>query len=382
MDITAENELLMLPGPVQVAPRVLQAMSKPMINHRGLEFKNLLDFVLEKLQLVFRTRSDLMILSGSGTCAMEAAVGNLGRDKTFAAVENGKFGERLKILGSLYGQSIPIMTDWGKPVDAAGVAAALDNGAEAVTLVHNETSTGMTNNVGEIGRLCKKRDALLIMDGISSIGGMEADIDRWGVDIAFTGSQKCLGLPPGLSIISVSERAWDIIRDAQKRPYYADLVAHKKSADNGQTPYTPTVPLFFALEEALKILEEEGLDSRIRRNSIYANSIRSASLAMGLELFPEIDDLSTYSDTVTAIKVPPSIEFTTLKEEMKCRGIIIAGGQEHLKGRIFRIGNMGSVSRGDILQTVEKLELVLLENGAVDEIGAGTLTADSVLQGV
>jgi len=382
MDITAESELLMLPGPVQVAPRVLRAMSKPMINHRGFEFKKLLDFVLEKLQLVFRTRSDLMILSGSGTCAMEAAVGNLGRDKTFAAVENGKFGERLKALDSLYGQSIPIMTDWGKSVDAAGVATALDNGAEVVTLVHNETSTGMTNNVGEIGKLCKRRDALLIMDGISSIGGMEADIDRWGVDIAFTGSQKCLGLPPGLSIISVSERAWDIIRDAQKRPYYADLVAHKKSTDNGQTPYTPTVPLFFALEEALKILEEEGLDSRIKRNSIYANSIRAASLAMGLELFPEIDDLSTYSDTVTAIKVPPSIKFTTLKEEMKRRGIIIAGGQEHLKGRIFRIGNMGSVSRGDILQTVGKLELVLSENGAVDEIGAGTLTADSMLQGV
>ncbi len=382
MDITAESELLMLPGPVQVSPRVLQAMSKPMINHRGPEFKNLLDFVLEKLQLVFRTRSDLMILSGSGTCAMEAAIGNLGRDKTFAAVENGKFGERLKILGSLYGQSVPIMTDWGKPINAAGVAVALENGVDVVTVVHNETSTGMTNNVGEIGKLCKKHDALLIMDGISSIGGMEADIDRWGVDIAFTGSQKCLGLPPGLSMIAVNERAWDIIRDAQKRPYYADLIAHKKSADNGQTPYTPAVPLFFALAEALKMLEEEGLDTRIKRNRIYADSIRSASVAMNLELFPETSDLGTYSDTVTAIKVPPSIEFATLKDEMKRRGIILAGGQGHLKGKIFRIGNMGSVSRGDILQTVEKLELVLLENGVVSEIGAGTLAADSLLQGV
>ncbi|MGZ4931175.1 MAG: pyridoxal-phosphate-dependent aminotransferase family protein [Halobacteriota archaeon] len=382
MDVTADSGLLMLPGPVQVAPRVFQAMSKPMINHRGPEFKQLLNSVLEKLQLVFRTKSDLMILSGSGTCAMEAAIGNLGRGKTYAAVENGKFGERLKTLGSLYGESVPVMTDWGSPVDAAAVAGALGEGAGVVTLVHNETSTGMTNDVEEIGKLCKKHDALLIMDGISSIGGMDAEIDKWGVDIAFTGSQKCLGLPPGLSMISVSERAWDAIRDAQKRPYYADLVAHKESADSGQTPYTPTVPLFFALEEALKILEEEGLDSRIKRNRVYAESLRSASRAMGLELFPRINELSTYSNTVTAIKVPSTIAFATLKEEMKRRGIIIAGGQERLKGKIVRIGNMGHISKGDVLQTVEKLELVLFENGVVNEMGAGTLAADRVLEGL
>jgi len=218
------------------------------------------------------------------------------------------------------------------------------------------------------------------MDGVSSIGGIEAPIDKWGVDIAFTGSQKCLGLPPGLSMISVSERAWDVIRSEQKRPFYADLIAYKTSADKGQTPYTPAMPLFFALEESLKILEEEGLEARIQRNSIYAESIRAASRAMGLELFPKVNGLSAYSNTVTAINVPPGIEFTTLKEEMMRRSVVIAGGQERLKGKIFRIGNMGNIDKGDVLQVIEKLELVLLENGIVDEIGAGTLAADCVLE--
>ncbi len=380
MNVTAETELLMIPGPVQVAPRILRALSKPMINHRGPEFKRLLNTILERLQPMFRTENDVLVLSGSGTCAMEAAIGCLGRGKTYAAVENGKFGERLKILGSLYGRSVPVTAEWGAPVDIAALTKVLDAGADAITLVHNETSTGMTNNVEKIGELCRKYDALFVMDGISSIGGMPAEIDKWGVDIAFTGSQKCLGMPPGLSMLSVSERAWDYIRDAEKKPYYADLLAHKKSADKGQTPYTPTLPLFFALEEALKMLEEEGLDTRIKRNSIYAEAVRAASRAMGLELFPKVNELGTYSNTVTAVKMPSSITYATLNEEMKRRGVVIAGGQEHLKGTIFRIGNMGHVSKGDLLQTIEKLELVLMENGVVNKIGAGVLAADDVLE--
>jgi aspartate aminotransferase-like enzyme len=382
MDDTAETDLLMLAGPVPVAPQVLRALSKPMINHRGPEFKKLLDESREKLRGVFKTENDVLILSGSGTCAMEAAVGNLGLDKKYVALENGKFGERLKILTSLYGSSVAVVADWGTSIDTDRVKQALQTGADAVTLVHNETSTGMTNNVEEIGALCRKHDALLIMDGVSSIGGIEAPIDKWGVDIAFTGSQKCLGLPPGLSMISISDRAWEVIKTAQKRPYYADLIAHMKSAEKGQTPYTPTLPLFFALEEALKMLEAEGLCARIDRYSTYATSIRAAVKAMGLELFPQLGASSAYSNTVTAVNMPPGMDFLALKKEMKQRGIIIAGGQERLKGQIFRIGNMGNLSKGDILQAIEKLELVLLENGVVNEMGAGTLAADCVLEGL
>jgi aspartate aminotransferase-like enzyme len=382
MNDTAETDLIMIPGPVQVAPQVLRALSKPMINHRGPEFKKLLDESREKLRNLFNTESNVLILSGSGTCAMEAAVGNLGGDKKFVALENGKFGERLKILTSLYGSSAPLVANWGTSINTDKVKQALQVGADAVTIVHNETSTGMTNDVARIGALCRKHDALLIMDGVSSIGGIEAPIDKWGVDIAFTGSQKCLGLPPGLSMIAVNDRAWDIIKTARKRPFYADLIAHMKSAEKGQTPYTPTVPLFFALEEALKMLEAEGLSERINRYRIYATSIRAAIEEMGLELFPQLSGSSTYSNTVTAIKMPPGIDFLSLKNEMRQRGIIIAGGQERLKGHIFRISNMGNISKGDILQVIEKLELILLENGVVDKMGAGTLAADCILEGL
>jgi aspartate aminotransferase-like enzyme len=380
MDNTTETALIMLPGPVPVAPQVLRAMSKPMINHRGPEFRRLLDESREKLRSVFNTENEILILNGSGTCAMEAAVGNLGTDKKYIAIENGKFGERLKLLTALYGSSTAVIADWGTSIEVEQVKQALETGADVVTLVHNETSTGMTNDVQQIGALCRKQDALLIMDGVSSIGGIQAPIDRWGVDIAFTGSQKCLGLPPGLSMVSVSERAWDVIKTAERRPYYADLLAHRKSAEKGQTPYTPAMPLFFALEEALKLLEVEGLEARIDRYSVYATSIRTAVQAMGLELFPKLSPSSAYSNTVTAINVPLKMEFVALKEAMNRRGIVIAGGQERLKGRIFRIGNMGNLSKGDILQVIEKLELILLESGIVDEMEAGTLAADRVLE--
>ncbi len=380
MDNTTETALIMLPGPVPVAPQVLRAMSKPMINHRGPEFRRLLDESREKLRSVFNTENEILILNGSGTCAMEAAVGNLGTDKKYIAIENGKFGERLKLLTALYGSSTAVIADWGTSIEVEQVKQALETGADVVTLVHNETSTGMTNDVQQIGALCRKQDALLIMDGVSSIGGIQAPIDRWGVDIAFTGSQKCLGLPPGLSMVSVSDRAWDVIKTAERRPYYADLLAHRKSAEKGQTPYTPAMPLFFALEEVLKLLEVEGLEARIDRYSVYATSIRTAVQAMGLELFPKLSPSSAYSNTVTAINVPLKMEFVALKEAMNRRGIVIAGGQERLKGRIFRIGNMGNLSKGDILQVIEKLELILLESGIVDEMEAGTLAADRVLE--
>ena len=380
MDNTTETALIMLPGPVPVAPQVLRALSKPMINHRGPEFRRLLDESREKLRSVFNTENEILILNGSGTCAMEAAVGNLGTDKKYIAIENGKFGERLKLLTALYGSSTAVIADWGTSIEVEQVKQALETGADVVTLVHNETSTGMTNDVQQIGALCRKQDALLIMDGVSSIGGIQAPIDRWGVDIAFTGSQKCLGLPPGLSMVSVSDRAWDVIKTAERRPYYADLLAHRKSAEKGQTPYTPAMPLFFALEEALKLLEVEGLEARIDRYSVYATSIRAAVQAMGLELFPKLSPSSAYSNTVTAINVPLKMEFVALKKAMNRRGIVIAGGQERLKGRIFRIGNMGNLSKGDILQVIEKLELILLESGIVDEMEAGTLAADRVLE--
>jgi aspartate aminotransferase-like enzyme len=380
MEEIFETELIMLPGPVPVIPRILRALSKPVINHRGSEFKQLLERCTAQLQELFCTANDVYILSGSGTCAMEAAIGNFGRDTKFVAIENGKFGERLKELCTLYGEALSVVSRWGTPIDLDGIKAKLEDGAHAVTVVHNETSVGMTNPVYEVSKLCKKFDAMLIMDGVTSIGGIETPIDKWGIDIAITGSQKCLGLPPGLSMISVSERAWDFIERAEKRPYYVDLMQYRKAAQKGQTPYTPALPLFFALEEALKVLEEEGLDARVKRHSVYAESIRAAVREMNIELFPILDTYSAYSNTVTAMNLPSRISFAIIKDEMRKRGIIIGGGQAHLKGKIFRIGHMGNISKGDILNVIEKLEIILLERRIIEEVGRGTLAADNILE--
>lgn len=352
-----ENEsLLMLPGPVPVPERVRMVMMRQAINHRGSEFGNLYAECVRILKPLFGTSADLFILSGSGTAAMEAAVANFGRDRKIACLVNGKFGERMLTISQRYGTAVEIGSAWGTPLNLENLESQLEAGAELVTLVHNETSAGIKNPAEEVGRLVRKHDALLLMDGITSIGGDEVEADRWGVDVAFVGSQKCLAAPAGLSAISVSKRAWD--RLSEKRPYYLDLAAYRKSAASNpmETPYTPAVPLFLALQEALRIVEKEGLPARIERHRRLSRAIREAASAWGLSLFPTLDDRHTYSNTVTAIRYPPAVKDSELRGRVKKMGIEIAGGQDSLKGKIFRIGSMGAVSAPEILATLAAVE--------------------------
>jgi aspartate aminotransferase-like enzyme len=331
---------------------------------------------------LFQTRNEILLLSGSGTSGMEAAVGNLiNPDETIVTVVNGKFGERFRDIGMRYGNTVPIEAEWGYPIDLDAVAAALEDGADAVAMVHNETSVGMLNPADEVGKLARKHDALFIMDGITSIGGTDTPIDDWGADIAIMGSQKCIAAPPGFAAVSVSERAFQKMEDVQNPPYYLDLKAHRKSAGKGQTPYTPSIPLFFAMQEALHIAHEEGLDARRQRHATGAAAVRAAADAMGITMFPQPDEKSRYSDTVTAMKVPSGILFDQLKKEMLARGILIAGGQAHLKGNIFRIGSMGNFRSKDLLITIQMLESILHAQGAVSDsdFGAGIRAAGSVL---
>ncbi|MDD1669774.1 MAG: alanine--glyoxylate aminotransferase family protein [Methanomicrobiales archaeon] len=359
-----ENEpLLMIPGPVPVPERVRMAMLRQAINHRGPEFGAIYAESVRVLKSLFRTGNELFILSGSGTAAMEAAIGNFGRDRRIASLVNGKFGERMGKIGQRYGDVMVIQSDWGTPLDLAGLEKALEEGAELVTLVHNETSSGIRNPAAEVGRLARKHDALFVMDGITSIGGDVVDVDGWGVDVAFVGSQKCLAAPPGLSAISVSRRAWD--RLSEKRPYYLDLAAYRKSAAGTpmETPYTPAVPLFLALREALAIVEKEGMERRIERHRRMAEGVRAAVLAWGLPLFPSPDALHAYSNTVTAIALPDGVNEKVLRATVKGLGIEIAGGQDHLKGKIFRIGHMGAVGAPEILATLGAVEFALGKAG-------------------
>jgi aspartate aminotransferase-like enzyme len=309
---------------------------------------------------------------------MEAAIANVGRDKQIACITNGKFGERLLKISQRYGQAHEIKSDWGTPVNLEALKAQLEAGAEVVTLVHNETSAGIKNPAEEIGKLCRKHDALFIMDGITSIGGDVVEADKWGVDIAITGSQKCLAAPAGLAMVSVSARAWE--RVTGNPPFYLDLAAYKKSAGGKpmETPYTPAVPLFLALREACLIIEEEGLAARIARHQKMSGAVQAAAKEWGLSLFPKTDKLHSPSSTVTAIEYPSNVKDDDMRGIIKKMGIVIAGGQDHLKGRIFRIGSMGAVSAPEILATLAATQHALRKSGFRTR-GDGVEAASEVL---
>lgn len=386
--MNTEDTLIMIPGPVPVVPRILRAMAKPVINHRGKEFADMLNECRELFADLFKTKNEILMLSGSGTSGMEAAIGNLiNPDETIITIVNGKFGERFRDIGRRYGKIIPIESEWGYPIDLDATKAALEDGADAIAMVHNETSIGMLNPAKEVGKLARKHDVLFIMDGITSIGGTMVLADEWGVDIAIIGSQKCIGAPPGLAAVSVSERAFEKMDGVRNLPYYLDLPAHRKSAGKGQTPYTPSIPLFYAVQEALRIAHEEGLNARMKRHAAGAAAVRAAAEAMGIEMFPQLEtaglshgtEKSRYSDTVTAMNVPSGIAFDQLKQEMLSCGILIAGGQAHLKGKIFRIGSMGNFRPKDILITIQVLESILHAHEVVPDFGDGIEAAMSVL---
>ena len=378
-----ENTLLMIPGPVTVSARILRAMSKPIIGHRSKEFGAIYNECRQILAELFGTKNEVFIISGSGTSAMEAAIGNIiGKKDTLITIENGKFGERFREIGERYGNVKTVKFDWtkGESIELDKVESALTEGAKAVTLVHNDTSVGIKNPAKEVGELTKKYGALFIMDGVTTIGGNEVLVDKWSVDIAVVGSQKCIGAPPGLSAISVSEKAWNSL--VEKPPYYMDLRAYKKSANReiAETPYTPAIPLFFALQEALYIVKEEGLEARIKRHARFAEAIRAAAAAMNVEMFPRLNRYSSYSNTVTAMKIPAGIDDKRLRGGMKELGVQVSGGQGPLEGKIFRIGSMGNISKLDILNTIQTVEIVLHNNGVVKKIGPGVEAASNILK--
>ncbi len=370
--------LLMIPGPVPMPERVRYAMMRQAMNHRSAEFGAAYADCVRVLKTAFGTTNDLMVISGSGTAGMEAAISNVGKDKEIACLVNGKFGERMLKISQRYGKAHEIKSEWGTPLDLAALEARLEQGAQVVTLVHNETSVGIKNPAQEVGRLAKKHDALFIMDGITSIGGDTVEADKWGVDIAITGSQKCFAAPPGLAMVSVSSRAWE--RLSKNPPYYLDLAAYKKSAAGKpmETPYTPAVPLFLALREACLIIEEEGLAARIARHQKLSQAVQAAAKAWGLSLFPKIDAKHAYSSTVTAVEYPAGVKDDEMRAIVKKMGIIIAGGQDHLKGKIFRIGNMGAVSAPEILATLSATQHALKKSGFKVQ-GDGVAAACEVL---
>lgn len=365
-----EDNVFMLPGPVKIHPRILRAMSKPSVAHRSPEFTEVIGEIRDLLKYLFDNDNDVALVSGSGTAAMDMAISNLfGKEDKVLNIANGKFGERYGELCKLYSNSVQLDSPWGKPPNLEEIAAELEKGGyKGVTLCHNETSTGLTNPAAEIGELAKKHDVLFIMDGITSIGGLEVKLDEWGVDVAIMGSQKCLGAPAGLSALSISERAMQESYD--DACYYLNLKKHvSKLKEKSQTPWTPAVPLLPALRESLLMLKEEGLQNRIARIARLGRATRAAVDALGIPLFPEREYAS---NTVNAMSYPEGIDDTFRDILKKKHNVIVGGAQAHIKGKVFRIGTMGVCTFADLMACFGAIESTLKEMGFEFEAGAGT----------
>ncbi|HJJ95601.1 MAG TPA: alanine--glyoxylate aminotransferase family protein [Methanocorpusculum sp.] len=358
-----KETLLMMPGPVPMPETVRGAMIAQAFNHRSKQLGACYADIVRMLKPVFGTNNEILVLSGSGTAGQEAAIGSFAQGKKIASLVNGKFGERLGLISQIYGETTMIESEWGHPLNLDALKETLENGAEVVTLVHNETSAAILNPAEEVGKLCKKYDALFILDGITSIGGDTVKADEWGVDVAIVGSQKCLAAPAGLAAVSVSQKAWD--RLSEKRPFYLDLKKAKKSADANpmETPTTPAVPLFMALREACRLVEEEGIENRIARHHKLSAAVREAGKVWGLKPVPQTDALHHASNTVTGFFYPEGIEDSAIRGYCKKMGIEFAGGQDRFKGKIFRIGNMGIIDTPEILATLSAVQIAFKKAG-------------------
>lgn len=357
---------LRIPGPTPVPEEVLREMSRPMLNHRGPIFKEILYRVTARLQQVFQTRNDLYILTASGTGAMETAIVNfLSPGDTLLAVSVGVFGRRFAQIAQAYGaRVVPLEFPPGHAADPERVEQALREHPEAVavSVTHNETSTGVTNNLEAIAAVVRAHDRLLIVDAISSLGLIPLPVDRWGCDVVLTASQKGLMTPPGLSFISVSERAWQAYQRARMPRFYFDLGKYRDYYQRGQTPWTPAVSVFFALDRALSRMLETGLEAIYRRQAAMGRLVREGVRRLGLALVPVEEGFA--SDTVTAVWVPQGVDgralVRVLREDL---GVVVAGGQAELEGRIIRIGHMGYVEEGELEQALSALREALARLG-------------------
>jgi len=369
-----QDNIFLLAGPVKIHPRVLKAMNTPSLGHRSPEFTEVNKELRELTQYLFQTKNDVAILTGSGTAGMDAAMANLlNKGEKALTINGGKFGERMGQLAKLYGECIELTYPWGSPPDLGQIEEVLSKeDIKVVAFTHNETSTGLTNPLPEISKICQKHGALLVVDGITSVGGIDVPVDKLKIDICITGSQKCIAAPAGLALLSVSEKALEAMHE--KKTYYLNLKKHVEKLRDGQTPYTPSVHLHLALLEALRILKEEGLENRIKRTAKIAEACRAAAEAMNLELLP---DKKYASNTVTAIKYPKGIEDKDIRGFVKKEfGIILAGSQAPHKGEFFRIGHMGLVQFREILAAFGALEVAFAKAGWKFEKGSAVATIE------
>jgi aspartate aminotransferase-like enzyme len=371
---------LRIPGPTGLPPSVREAGARQMINHRGPEFAAMLERVMSGMKPYFGTTGDVAILSCAGTGGLEAAVVNvLSPGDRVLAVSIGSFGDRFAKIAGTYGADVTkIAVEWGQAADPAEIRAALAAapapGVRAVLLTHNETSTGVMNPIPVLAAAIREAapDALILVDSVSGLGAVPFEMDAWGIDLVVTGSQKAWMAAPGLAMVAASERAWAAMETATMPRFYLDLRGHRESHAKGQTPWTPALAVVYQVDEGLALMAREGAAAIFARHEACAAASRAGLSALGFELFA---DPRFASRTVTAVKVPEGLEWKAFNSALKARGLVLAGGQGKLTGLIFRLGHLGSVTLGEILDAISVIEAVSIEQGRQVEAGNAVAAA-------
>ena len=365
----------MIPGPTPVPEIVLEALGRHPIGHRSKDFQSIVKSTTENLQWLHQTKNEVLTITGSGTAAMEAGIINtLSKGDKVICGENGKFGERWVKVAQEFGLDvIQINAEWGKALDPERFKNILENDVnkdiKAVILTHSETSTGVINDLKTISQYIKNhKNALSIIDCVTSIGAFNVPTDEWGLDIVASGSQKGYMIPPGLSFVSISEKAWKANELSNLPKFYLDLKSYKKSLLKNSNPFTPSVNLMFALDAALKMMKEEGLENIFQKHERHKRALSAAARKLNLKLFASE---KSRSPSVTAIEAE-NFDAESFRKSIQMKyGIQLAGGQDHLKGKIFRIGHLGYINNLDIISAITAIGLELYEKHLVNHIDIG-----------
>jgi len=369
---------LFTPGPTDVPPEVLNEMAKPIFHHRTDRFKEMFGQVNAGLKKLLMTENDVLTFAGSGTAGMEAAIAcAVPRDRKVLISDGGKFGQRWVKVARVYGLNVEeVKLEWGTALEADLVAEKLAGGDYgAVVTVHSETSTATACDLEAIGKVVAKTDALLIVDCITSAGALPLMTDAWGIDLVGMGSQKALMLPPGLANLAVSEKAWKVIETIDPPGFYMNLKAYRKSVADNDTPFTPAVSLIRGMKVALDMIHAVGIETIWKRTALLARATRAAAEALGMKVFSKRP-----SDSVTGILYPDGVGDEFRKKLQDKYGCSVAGGQEGLKGKLFRVSHMGFVDPLDTVGLIAAIEYTLADCGVDVKIGRGVSAAVEVLK--
>jgi aspartate aminotransferase-like enzyme len=369
---------LRIPGPTGLPPTVREAGARQMINHRGPEFAAMLDRILTGMKPYFGTSSDIAIITTAGTGGLEAAIVNtLSPGDRVLGVSIGSFGDRFAKIARTYGADVTKLdVEWGQAADPTVLRDALEAapGYRAVLLTHNETSTGVMNPIADLAAVVREvaPETLILVDSVSGLGAVPFQMDAWGVDVVVTGSQKAWMSAPGLAMIAASPRAWAVMDTATMPRVYLDLRAHRESHASGQTPWTPAIAVLYQVDEGIRLMTAEGAEGVFARHEACASAARAGLLALGFEL---LADQRHASRTVTAALVPDDLDWKAFNTALKQHGLVLAGGQGKLAGKIFRLGHLGSVTLEEILGAMSVLERVSIEAGRTVRPGSAVAAA-------